>query len=104
MVVPYGSMLHIPPTNLLLLAATQEPYKKSLYLSEKYWRIFWKKSRRMDERAEKDTGTFEQQQQKLRGPHSNFQIMPKVMPFYQIDFIWPKLCDQPKHLIHQQEQ
>ena len=26
--VPYGSMLHIPPTNLLL-AAKQEPYKKA---------------------------------------------------------------------------
>ena len=26
--VPYGSMLHIPPTSLLLLAAIQEPYKK----------------------------------------------------------------------------
>ena len=27
--VPYGSMLHIPPTNLVLLAAKQEPYKKA---------------------------------------------------------------------------
>ena len=27
--VPYGSMLHIPPTNLLLLAAKPEPYKKA---------------------------------------------------------------------------
>ena len=26
--VPYGSMLHIPPTNFLLLTAKQEPYKK----------------------------------------------------------------------------
>ena len=34
--VPYGSMLHIPPTNLLLLAAKQESYKKSLSLNEKY--------------------------------------------------------------------
>ena len=25
----YGSMLHIPPTNLILLAAKQEPYKKA---------------------------------------------------------------------------
>ena len=25
--MPYGSVLHIPPTNLLLLAAKQEPYK-----------------------------------------------------------------------------
>ena len=27
--MPYGSMLHIPPTNLLLPAAKQEPYKKN---------------------------------------------------------------------------
>ena len=29
MLVPYGSMLHIPPASLLLLAAKQEPYKKA---------------------------------------------------------------------------
>ena len=34
--VPYGSMLNIPPTSLLLLAAKQEPYKKSLSLSEQF--------------------------------------------------------------------
>ena len=33
---PYGSMVHMPTTNLLLLAAKQEPYKKSLSLNEKY--------------------------------------------------------------------
>ena len=41
--MPHGSMLHIPPTNLLLLAAKQEPYrekKKSLSLNEKYWKNF----------------------------------------------------------------
>ena len=27
--MPYGSKLHIPPTNLLLLAAKQEPYNKA---------------------------------------------------------------------------
>ena len=32
--VPYGSMLHIPLTNYLLLAAKQEPYLKA-YLSVK---------------------------------------------------------------------
>ena len=30
--VSYGSMLHIPPTNLLLLAAKQESYKKAYLL------------------------------------------------------------------------
>ena len=29
---PYGSTLHIPSTNLLLLAAKQEPYKKAYLL------------------------------------------------------------------------
>ena len=29
-----GSTLHIPPTNLLLLAAKQEPYKKAHLLTE----------------------------------------------------------------------
>ena len=32
MPVSYGSMLHIPPTNLLLLAAKQEPYKNAYLL------------------------------------------------------------------------
>ena len=27
--MPYGSTLHIPPTNLLLLTAKQESYKKA---------------------------------------------------------------------------
>ena len=38
-------MLHIPPTNLLLLAAKQEPYQKSLSLDEKYWKNFLEKVR-----------------------------------------------------------
>ena len=50
----YGSTLHIPPTNLLVLAAKQESYKKSLSLNEKYWRIFWKKFRRRGQQAEND--------------------------------------------------
>ena len=49
---PYGSMVHIPTTNLLLLAAKQEPYKKA-YLLKNIGRIFWKKFRRMDKQAEK---------------------------------------------------
>ena len=47
-------MLHIPPTKLLLLAAKQEPYKKSLSLNQKYWRIFWKRFRRKGQQADKD--------------------------------------------------
>ena len=32
--MPYGSTEHIPPTNLLVLAAKQEPYKKAYLLTE----------------------------------------------------------------------
>ena len=46
-------MLHIPPTNLLLLAAKQEPYKKAYLLTKTIVRIFWKKFRRMDQQTEK---------------------------------------------------
>ena len=41
MPVPYGSKLHVPPTNYYFLAVQQQPYK-SLFLSEKCWRTFWK--------------------------------------------------------------
>ena len=51
--VPYGSMLHIPPTNLLLLTAKQEPYKIAYLLTKNTGRIFWKKFRRMDQQAKK---------------------------------------------------
>ena len=44
-------MLHIPPTNILLLAAIQEQYKKSL--NEKYRRIFWKSSEEWTSRQKK---------------------------------------------------
>ena len=41
--MPYGSLLHIPPTNLLLLAAKQEPYpKKSLSFKKKIEEFSWK--------------------------------------------------------------
>ena len=41
--VPYGSMLHIPPTNLFLLAAKQEPNKKAYLLTKKQWKNFLEK-------------------------------------------------------------
>ena len=34
--VPYGSMLHILPTNLLLLAAEQEPNKRAYLLMKNF--------------------------------------------------------------------
>ena len=46
-------MLHVPPTNLLLLAAKQEPYKQAYLLMKNIGRIFWKKFSRMDQLAEK---------------------------------------------------
>ena len=36
MPVSYGSMLHIPKTNCLLLTAKQDAIQKSLSLNEKY--------------------------------------------------------------------
>ena len=46
-------MLHIPPTNLLLQAAKQQPYKKAYLLTENIGRIFWKNFRRVDQQARK---------------------------------------------------
>ena len=45
--MPYGSMLNIQPTKLLLLAAKQEPYKKAFLLMKniEYRRIFCKKKK-----------------------------------------------------------
>ena len=48
----YGSLLHIPPTNLLLLAAKQEPYKKA-YLLKKNIEEFYGKS--LEERTSRQT-------------------------------------------------
>ena len=39
----HGSMLYIPPTNLLLLAAKQEPYKKAHLLAKKKKKNFLEK-------------------------------------------------------------
>ena len=48
-------MLHISSTNLLLLAAKQEPYKKAyLLMKNMKKKQFWKKFRRMDKQAEKN--------------------------------------------------
>ena len=47
-------MLHIPPTNLLLLPAKQESYKKAYLLTKHIEEFSRKKFRRMDQQAEKD--------------------------------------------------
>ena len=47
-------MLHIPPTNLLLLAAKQEPYKKAYLLTKKTEEFFRKSSRKWTRGQRKD--------------------------------------------------
>ena len=47
-------MLHIPQTNLLLLAAKQEPYKKNYLLTTNIEQFSGIKFRRIDQQAEKD--------------------------------------------------
>ena len=65
--MPYGSMLHIPPTNLLLLAAKQEPYEKAYLLTKqnkkqkKYWRTVWKKVQKNVPTGRKKSRQKEQQ-------------------------------------------
>ena len=49
-------MLHIPPTNLLLLAAKQEPYKKSLSRNEKYLKNFLEKVQENEPAGRKKKG------------------------------------------------
>ena len=46
-------MLQIPPTNLLLLAAKQEPYEKAHFLTKNIEEFSGKKVRGMDKQAEK---------------------------------------------------
>ena len=47
-------MLHIPPTNLILLAAKLELYKKAYLLTKNIEEFSGKKFRRKDQQAEKD--------------------------------------------------
>ena len=47
-------MLHISPTNLLLLAAKQEPYNKAYLLTKNIEEFSGKKFRRKDQQAEND--------------------------------------------------
>ena len=47
-------MLHIPPTNCLLLTAKQEPYKKAYLLTKNIEEFSGKKFRKKDQQAEED--------------------------------------------------
>ena len=51
--VEYGSMLHIPLTNLLLLAAKQDPYKKADLLMRNIEEFSGKSSREWTSRQKK---------------------------------------------------
>ena len=46
-------MLHIPPSNLILLAAKQEPYKKAYLLTKNTGEFSGQKFRKMGQQAEK---------------------------------------------------
>ena len=50
----YGSMLHIPLTNCLLLTAKQEPYKKAYLLTKNIEEFSGKEFRRKGQQAEND--------------------------------------------------
>ena len=52
--MPYGSTLHIPPTNLLLLAAKQEPCKKAYLLTKNIEEFSGKKFSRKGQQKKKD--------------------------------------------------
>ena len=47
-------MVHIPPTNCLLLTAKQEPYKKAYLLTKNIEEFSGKKFRRKGQQAEND--------------------------------------------------
>ena len=51
--VPYGSMLHIPPTSLLLIAAKQESYKKAYLLTKNIEEFSGKSSEERSSRQRK---------------------------------------------------
>ena len=60
-------MLHTPPTNVLLLAATQEPYKKAYLLTKNIEEFSGKKFRRKGQQAEKDRKGNRTRQKNKRG-------------------------------------
>ena len=57
--MPYGSVLHIPPTNHNLLAVKREAYQKA-YLLTKNTEAFYGTVGRQKDKTEKATGKDEQ--------------------------------------------
>ena len=88
-------MLHIPPTNLLLLAAKQEPSKKSLSLNEKYWKNFLEKvqkngqSEKTQSCLEKFGMKYRQKGHKDRNRHKNrIKRSGQAQLVYVKDMLW----------------
>ena len=54
--MPYGSILHKPPTSILLLAAELEPYRKAYLLTKqnKNWKNFLEKVQKKGPAGKKD--------------------------------------------------
>ena len=52
--MPYGGILHIPPTSFLLLAAKQEPYKKAYLLTKNIEEFSGKSLEERTSRQKKD--------------------------------------------------
>ena len=68
----YGSMLHIPPTNLPPLAAKQEPYKKKSLSPNKTFRETFKQ-RHIVERTHKADIRPEEQTKKAENCRENIR-------------------------------
>ena len=67
-------MLHISSTNLLLLAAKQEPYEKAYLYNKRNRRTFWKKFRRMDQQAEKKDKTEKSNRTRQRNKRGDSKV------------------------------
>ena len=99
-------MLHIPPINLLLLAAKQEPYKKSLSLNEKHWKNFWEKFMKMDQQEGKKSNRIGQKNKRVdrkvesndsheisdRGENIRHPRPPFPWPWIQVDLFSTIIC------------
>ena len=67
MPVSYGSMLHIPPTNSLLLTAKQEPYKKAYLLTKNIEEFSGKSLKKRASRQKKNRKGNKTRQKNKRG-------------------------------------
>ena len=68
--MPYGSALHIPPTNCLLITAKKEPYKKAYLLTKNIEEFSGKSlekraSRKKNDKTERVTGLGRRTREKV---------------------------------------